>query len=1047
MPKQLKWLSLGSAVLVVAMGLAWVVQVARAACGPNDLGEFCSPSFLLVGGPSAVNVPINNTPPTAPEVDQAQTLPSGPLLYVDYKVLEAEARTLLDRSVKFRQDISPYRQTNNFNKLVRQFDVNAGFSEPYDDPNAAIVTMTLQQRIDMADADLRNARNIYAVLAVYAPEVRMRTDTDYITATQPSFAAPLCGATTKENPNPPDPQFTGQVLDPIVDWCDFPARLRQAAREAAYLRMIFGQQFMVDALGLNFGSNLLGGEEYVKKEVAKLDAARNQFSLAQRGLNEALGYRLGSGCYLSDFYTQSEWALLSQAAELQMTAQHNMAVRQSYLSINVAADVAKAQDTAIDTYRTSSTEGYIKMIVFSGLSSTSSAAGSFCNAKGARPGNLITEDMAQNLLDTLDKARELKAGRNVFGFDVRFTPARTYRTAFGSTDKGLWEQAREAALLAADTQAQATAAGRAFDLNQQDLQKAILATNNKVDNEIQIEAGCDLKDFGTNPDPDGAWYACIEEMIKNTTECDPTQDSFDACMNRTTDGLPPKADGSNWLIVVSDMRTARQDLRVAWLGVKAAIQKRDNLIQRASIESWRNSRVTSLILTGAGATSAFEAAIAAANCCTIEYPSFGNPSGAYSFNPGAVVEAALRPAQIMAQAANDMKIEDANSEAAIRNFFLDVAEAQGEIDTAMQQYQSQLTQFNGVVGQTGHDVFQSKREHAYAKSLPANDPGYRMTRDSLRLLLASQLDLAARLSYLAARRAEFEFTARLSGSNFRISDIYKARNANDILDFLNRLDATVNNLPGAIKDAETNQSDLTISVAQHVLGLSDKLLQGEGFSGAGIQTERVKRFRQWVSGNTLIGSDGKPRLVFSYTLSADPKGILSSVLQQGFDYYWLHKVGGIGQPKPGSNGFGVNLVTAQTGELGFRQTRVSQTGQVNLTTFAGCQFDYRLIAPAVLLGLDFPNTQPSDEVSGLFNGDINGKHGNSAAGYSTPAFLGRPLASNGWQVTVFAGSPNGILPDLDLQQLNDIELKISTVHATRPSNTPPQSSACVRTDF
>jgi len=99
------------------------------------------------------------------------------------------------------------------------------------------------------------------------------------------------------------------------------------------------------------------------------------------------------------------------------------------------------------------------------------------------------------------------------------------------------------------------------------------------------------------------------------------------------------------------------------------------------------------------------------------------------------------------------------------------------------------------------------------------------------------------------------------------------------------------------------------------------------------------------------------------------------------------------------------------------------------------------------LGLDFPNTQPSDEVSGLFSADVNGKHGNTTAGYSTPAFLGRPVASNGWQVTVFAGSPNGILPDMDLQQLNDIELKISTVHASRPSNTPPPPSTCTRVDF
>jgi hypothetical protein len=67
----------------------------------------------------------------------------------------------------FRADISPYRPNNNFNKLVRQFDINSGFSAPYDDPAPTIPAMTLQQRIDLADADLRQARDVYAFLAVY----------------------------------------------------------------------------------------------------------------------------------------------------------------------------------------------------------------------------------------------------------------------------------------------------------------------------------------------------------------------------------------------------------------------------------------------------------------------------------------------------------------------------------------------------------------------------------------------------------------------------------------------------------------------------------------------------------------------------------------------------------------------------------------------------------------------------------------------------------------------------------------------------------------
>ena len=55
--------------------------------------------------------------------------------------------------------------------------------------------------------------------------------------------------------------------------------------------------------------------------------------------------------------------------------------------------------------------------------------------------------------------------------------------------------------------------------------------------------------------------------------------------------------------------------------------------------------------------------------------------------------------------------------------------------------------------------------------------------------------------------------------------------------------------------------------------------------------------------------------------------------------------------------------------------------------------------------------------------------------------------TNGWQVVIYAASPDGILPDLDLQQLNDIELKISTTYATRSTNSIPSPSQCVRVDF
>ncbi|HHY56136.1 MAG TPA: hypothetical protein GYA08_11945, partial [Chloroflexi bacterium] len=359
-------LSLGLGLTLFGLGGS-----AQAACGPGNLSEFCSANYGLLGNLSAVGSATSNT---LPAVDNSQLPTVGALFYADYKALEEQARDLLQRNMKFRQDISPYRQNNNFNKLVRQFDINAGYSAPYDDPDPAIAPMTLQQRIDLADSDLRLARNLYAFLAVYAPEARMRADNGTDSVPGANYKEVLCAQA--ENPNPPDPTKSGQVLEPIIDWCNFPARLRQSVREAAYLRMIFAQQFMVDALGLHFSAGaLIGGEDFVRQEVAKLDAAKHQFALADQGLREALGHSLGSGCLISDFYTQTEWLLLSRAVQGQEVAQHHIATRLSYLDIKTDADIPLAQAAAQDAYRTASVEGYLKLVSLAGTAAVGASSG------------------------------------------------------------------------------------------------------------------------------------------------------------------------------------------------------------------------------------------------------------------------------------------------------------------------------------------------------------------------------------------------------------------------------------------------------------------------------------------------------------------------------------------------------------------------------------------------------------------------------------------------------------------------------------------------
>ena len=118
--------------------------------------------------------------------------------------------------------------------------------------------------------------------------------------------------------------------------------------------------------------------------------------------------QLGSGCYISDFYSPAEWALLSRAADGQFSAKHNIATRQSYMGITDAASVLRAQGVAQTEFHEAAQEGYLKMIGLSGLNTIGANGGVSCNARGARPDGALIADLAQSVIDTQSRAREMR---------------------------------------------------------------------------------------------------------------------------------------------------------------------------------------------------------------------------------------------------------------------------------------------------------------------------------------------------------------------------------------------------------------------------------------------------------------------------------------------------------------------------------------------------------------------------------------------------------------------------------------------------------------
>lgn len=1039
---------LRSSLFGIALGFAFLFTLNLAAaqgsleprCGADP---HCGAANAISPGEGEAFGNYRITGPSAPA--------AGALVYDDFKRIEAQARDLLRRNMNFRQDISPYRGGNSFDELVRKFDTAAGGVTGFNKPAPDNPNLTLQQRIDIADADLRQARDLYAYLTVFGPETRFRGDGFYNGAPPVGYPAPLCGnPASKENPNPPDLQHDGQVLDPIIDWCDFPARLRQSVREAANIRMIFAQQFMVDAMGLHFsGTEFYGGETFVRQEVAKLRAAKYQYELAETGMAEAMTRVVGNGCVVSDFYTQPEWSLLSRAAENQGTAQHHIAIRQSYLDINQPGDVPRAKAAADATFRLAAIEGYVKMARMAGMT-TNPTAGLGC-ARGVAPNAQLASDMAINLQETRRKAREMGDGRNVFGFDVNFTPARPYYLPPNSQDRGLWNEAMDAVADARDLEKDETQNSRAFDQTQEDLRNSIGLLKGSYDMEISNDLGCTHTGSEAN-DPE--FFACVDFQMEELNRCldyvryekvPPTNPlpgiaTFQQCMDR-------KDNQGELLILNANARQSLLELRGVFMEQYGIEQRAQNINQRIQLSSGRNATVTLWLgISGAAQTAA-----------AVSQAMFDMVSGIDVESPTAPAAAIYGGVNILVQAAAgalstaaDIEIENAELYEEVQNMLLDQSELVIDALVAEQAFRAKYVEFVGILGHMDDVVNETQRQRAYFKLSPGNDPSYRIVRDSKRLELAKQLEYASRVAYLAARRAEYEYAARLSASNFRISDIYRARTAGDIKRFLERLKSTTDSLAAGTSSAALTPADFTVSVAQQMLGLTDDALARDGFSTPEArQAERVRRFRLWVAQNSVPNTFEPPFegnvLRFTFTTSLLNGGVFSNVIQQGYDRYWLLKLAGIGDPKPSSTGLSINLLTAQNG-LSYRTVAVTQGGVSHLKAQSGCVFDYRLMPPAVLLGLEWPSNQPPEQVTAVFNGNINAENPWTANGFRTPSFLGRPVSATNWQVLVFAGAPMSGMTDMDLQQLTDIQLNFSTTYASRTPG-PPAAGDCTRIDY
>ncbi len=966
----------------------------------------------------------------------------GALVYDDFVQMETEARAKLKNGLQVREALSPYQGQVPFQQYVVKFDAEKGWDQSVPQgttPNPYGTTLSLKDLVDRADTDLRRARDLYAFLVVYGPEARFRQDATYTGG----GAAALCGITDKENP---DPLGSGGLAGkPVIDWCNFRARLRQSIREAANLRLLFGQQFMVDAMGLHFsGTELLGGEAAVTEELGQLQDAKKQYAKAAEGLKEGLDRVVGSGCYISDFYTQTEWALLSRATENQETAQHHIAVRLSYMGIDSTTSAGLARERANAAYRQAAVDGYIEMVAMAGKAQERTP----CQAADAHPDGQLAAQMAAKLLETRRAARELGEGRNVFGFDVTFTPARLYSSAppvaanaavepdlaappTCTSSSGLLEEAQCLADEAEVLEEKEKANTRVWEQTQAELLREVERIRTEVDGAAGDNSGCYRSDVGT----DEAWYACVNDQLTKLRNCldviddeSTTNNKFDACMAVVKDNA-------------GAVKQAILDLRAVYVEYWGIKEEAHNIEKQVKLLNDCNVNVrTWLAAAGAVETAArtAEAMAGYVDCMSVDP---GKQVGGC-----AILESINTVAQAAAGAvstAADVMIADAENHKEVQTLLIQQSELVIHAYGAYQQFLSKQTEVERLFGEAEYNLSEAQRARAYFQHSPANDPSYRMVRDSSRLQLAKAMTKATRAAYLAARRAEYEYATRLSASKFRISDIYRARNADDIKQYLSSLKLVTNNLPGG-PTYSTRDSTFTVSVAQHLLQLTDEALAKEGLTGDAAKAARKQRFQAWVKKSTVTDPACKanPALRFSFGTSLLDGGLWSQVIRTGYDHYWLLKLSGDDTKGKGAR---VILRSDQAG-LDRRTVVLTQGGLAHLRSLAGCVFDYRLLAPAKLLGLDWPANQEAEKMTAVWEADVKKPGDTAASRFTTPVFKGRSVSATDWQVLVCSAAPAVGLPVMDLNQLTDIELVFDATYASREPG-QPQASDCIRFDY
>ena len=725
-------------------------------------------------------------------------------------------------------------------------------------------------------------------------------------------------------------------------------------------------------------------DQIIAEEMNQLTQARRQYELGVDVLSFAFNADFGgpSGAYIGDFFGQAEYDLFGKVSERLVQTIGEIADRYRQLGDDAAA---------LAVYADAFGQQYVQALALA-------------NSAAERDQDFLANggwEIINNLESLRTAAQAIHDGVNPFGFVDEYVPLQTYSELRQLTQGDFLRDATE-------DEDRAAGAQREFDRNATALNQELQNLRLTYDQRLSELCGDSSDNYVT------CTGGLMEQNYHNMAAAYDRIQLIQQRLNNIPQQIQIEQDRAGQIIALT-------------------LENGENM---AAIEYTRgviNSyRVTEAVVTAE--TSSWQAGTEARSSFSFGFPLSGsngfgigweNQISAYvgyqhANSTTSSVSKVWDPAQeelgflssvaALQNAANQAQVVGANSAAVIQNLLLQQAEVMIELDIAVDEYNRVAAEHNQLVDQYHRWV--NLRQQAQADQLDSyvNNPAYRILRDSLTVEASRSHGLAARFAYLAAKALEYEFLVRYP----KLNDIFKARTADDVDNFLNDLEAFRLALgsPG-----ERNRYPYRISLAKDMLGLSDQNLDPNSALSATERSRlRFENFQDVIAANVITDTTTGAAIAIEIPFS-------TSLLDNRIftPNIWNNRIAGVGLPLdvPNTQGIAINLLTRQFGSVGTPEVQLTHSGHASYRTATGEIVQY-VPENAKLSGYIVPAGFESKTKTATILSSVNG----NGQGTPSSAFFNRSVAASHWVLRIDLNSPFN--RQLQLDQIEDIEIQMDT---------------------